>query len=103
LRPIFFRTVAALYFSIAQGLIPPPHPVFFSQARTAAAPWSSLAQGQRLSAQVDLLFSRHSSEDLLYALFFVLHARALEIKLVRHTLNPTWEKGVNGAPRTVTR
>jgi len=62
-------------------------------ARTATAPWSSLAQGQRLSAQVDLLFSRHSSEDLLYAIFFVLHARTMEIKLVRHTINPTWEKG----------
>lgn len=42
-------------------------------AQAAVAPWAAVARGQRLSAQADLLLSRHSSEDLLYALFFILH------------------------------
>jgi len=46
-----------------------------------------------LSEQADLLLSRHSSEDLLYAIFFVLHQYVLQLDLVRHTVNPTWEKG----------
>ena len=70
-------------------------------ARTTAAPWSTMAQGKRLSEQVDLLFSRHSSEDLLYALFFVLHARTIEIDLVRYTINPTWEKGASPTGKCV--
>ena len=52
-----------------------------------------MARGKRLSDQAELLLSRHSSEDLLYALFFVLHAYVIEMPLVRHTVNPTWEKG----------
>ena len=63
------------------------------EAQASLAPWADVAQGRRLSEQADLLLSRHSSEDLLYALFFVLHARVLEIDLVKHTVNPTWEKG----------
>lgn len=61
--------------------------------QTSLTPWGTTAQGQRLSEQVDLLFSRNSSEDLLYAVFFILHAYKLDIPLVRHTVNPTWEKG----------
>jgi hypothetical protein len=37
-------------------------------------PWSEAARGKRLLAQAALLLSRDSSEDLLYALFFVLGA-----------------------------
>ena len=53
------------------------------------APWGKAAQGRRLSEQAALLFSRNSSEDMLYALFFVLHAYVLELAVVRHTINPT--------------
>jgi len=63
-------------------------------ARAALAPWADLAQGKRLLQQADGLLRRHSSEDLLYALFFVIHARVLELDVVRHTVNPTWEKGL---------
>ena len=47
----------------------------------------------RLHEQAQLLMSRHSSEDVLYALFFILHAYVLELDIVRYTINPTWEKG----------
>ena len=42
------------------------------EAAVALTPWGGAAQGKRLSEQAAMLFSRHSSEDLLYALFFVL-------------------------------
>ena len=62
--------------------------------RTQLIPWSDLARGKRLSDQADLLMSRYSSEDLLYALFFILHGESIiELDLVKHTVNPTWEKG----------
>mmetsp|Transcript_35680 Transcript_35680/g.63497 ORF Transcript_35680/g.63497 Transcript_35680/m.63497 type:complete len:637 (-) Transcript_35680:168-2078(-) len=61
--------------------------------QASLAPWGAVAQGRRLSEQADLLLSRQSSEDLLYTLFFVLHAYKLDIPLVRYTVNPTWEKG----------
>jgi len=63
-------------------------------AQAAAAPWADAARGKRLLEQAQQLLSRHSSEDLLYAIFFVLHAYVIEMPLVRHTVNPTWEKGV---------
>jgi len=62
-------------------------------AQASVAPWASVARGQRLADQAALLLSRHSSEDLLYAIFFVLHGFVTELDLVRHTVNPTWEKG----------
>ena len=52
-----------------------------------------VARGKRLHEQATLLLSRHSSEDLLYALFFILHEYVCDLDLVRHTVNPTWEKG----------
>mmetsp|Transcript_16677 Transcript_16677/g.53278 ORF Transcript_16677/g.53278 Transcript_16677/m.53278 type:complete len:531 (-) Transcript_16677:131-1723(-) len=59
----------------------------------AVVAWSDAARGKRLHEQATQLLSRHSSEDLLYAIFFVLHAYVIEMPLVRHTVNPTWEKG----------
>ena len=60
----------------------------------AVVAWSDAARGKRLHEQAQLLLSRYSSEDLLYAIFFVLHAYVIEMPLVvRHTINPTWEKG----------
>eukprot|EP00966_Prymnesium_polylepis_P218634 5060304-Prymnesium_polylepis.1 len=56
-------------------------------------PWAGAAQGSRLAEQAELLFSRHSSEDLLYAVFFIVHALVQELDIVRHTVSPTWEKG----------
>lgn len=56
-------------------------------------PWADVARGQRLSEQAEQLLSRHSSEDLLYALFFVLHAFVIEMPIVKYTVNPTYEKG----------
>ena len=56
-------------------------------------PWAGAAQGSRLAEQAALLFSRHSSEDLLYAVFFIVHALVQELDIVRHTVSPTWEKG----------
>lgn len=55
--------------------------------------WSDAARGKRLHEQAQQLLSRHSSEDMLYAIFFILHAYVIEMPLVRHTVNPTWEKG----------
>ena len=57
------------------------------------APWDKVARGKRLCDQADLLLSRHSSEDLLYAIFFLVHEYACELDIVRYTVNPTWEKG----------
>ena len=62
-------------------------------AQASVAPWLDAARGKRLSEQADLLLSRDSSEDMLYAIFFVLHAYVLEMSIVRHTVNPTYEKG----------
>merc|ERR1719507_2276776 len=59
----------------------------------ALTPWSDIAHGKRLTEQASTLFGRNSSEDMLYALFFVIHAFVLELDLVRYTVNPTWEKG----------
>ena len=62
--------------------------------QTKAAPWATVAQGQRLCDQAAMLLSRNSSEDLLYALFFMIHGLGIaELDLVKHTVNPTWEKG----------
>ena len=61
--------------------------------RESAVPWGDVASGGRLSAQADLLLKRNSTEDLLYALFFILHRYVINLDLVKHTLNPTWEKG----------
>jgi len=61
--------------------------------QTMLTPWSGVAEGRRLSEQFDMLASRHSSEDLLYALFFVLHEYVIDLRLVQHTVNPTWKKG----------
>ena len=55
--------------------------------------WTDVARGQRLAQQAADLVSRHSSEDVLYAIFFILHAYVIEMPIVRHTVNPTWEKG----------
>ena len=64
------------------------------EALTSVAPWAGLARGKRISEQADLLLSRHSSEDLLYAVFFAIHGcELLDLAIVRHTVNPTWEKG----------
>tara|TARA_B100000524_G_scaffold314016_2_gene191574 strand:- start:111 stop:671 length:561 start_codon:yes stop_codon:yes gene_type:complete len=63
------------------------------QLSTRFAPWAGAARGMRLHEQAQLLMSRHSSEDVLYALFFILHAYVLELDIVRYTINPTWEKG----------
>ena len=64
------------------------------KALTTVAPWSLMAQGQRLCEQAAMLLSRHSSEDLLYAVFFMIHGLGIcELDLVKHTVNPTWEKG----------
>ena len=59
----------------------------------AVVGWSDVARGKRLHEQAQQLLSRHSSEDMLYAIFFILHAFVIEMPLVRHTVNPTWEKG----------
>ena len=59
----------------------------------AATPWSDTARGERLSRQCADLFARNSSEDALYALFFVLHAFVIDMPIVRYTVNPTFEKG----------
>ena len=49
--------------------------------------------------QADVLLSRHSSEDVLYALFFVLHGLGpIELDLVRYSVNPSWEKSWLGVP-----
>ena len=41
-----------------------------------------------------MLLERNSSEDLLYALFFMIHGLGIaELDLVKCTVNPTWEKG----------
>ena len=61
--------------------------------QASAAPWAGVARGKRLAEQADLLLSRHSSEDLLYSIFFILHEYVLELDLVKYTVNPTWEKG----------
>ena len=64
------------------------------EALTSVAPWAGLARGKRISEQAALLLSRHSSEDLLYAVFFAIHGcELLDLAIVRHTVNPTWEKG----------
>ncbi len=61
---------------------------------TTVAPWATVGQGQRLCDQAAMLLSRNSSEDLLYALFFMIHGLGIaELDLVKHTVNPTWEKG----------
>ena len=57
------------------------------------APWTDIARGKRLAIQAADLMSRNSSEDMLYAIFFILHAYVIEMPIVRHTVNPTWEKG----------
>lgn len=47
-------------------------------------PWSRAARGKRLLAQAELLLRRNSSEDLLFALFFVLGAYVVkDLELVR--------------------
>ena len=56
-------------------------------------PWADVARGKRLVEQCTDLFSRNSSEDMLYAIFFVLHAFVIEMPIVKYTVNPTWEKG----------
>lgn len=61
--------------------------------RRKLIPWGRYARAARLAEQARGLLSRASSEDYLYALFFVLHAYVLELDLVRHSINPTWEKG----------
>ena len=70
-----------------------------ASALAAAAPWTESGQGKRLLRQAATLFQRNSSEDFMYALFFVLHARVLELDVVRYTVNPTWEKGMLGNAR----
>ena len=70
-----------------------------ASALAAAAPWTESGQGKRLLRQAATLFQRNSSEDFMYALFFVLHARVLELDVVRYTVNPTWEKGALGNAR----
>lgn len=67
--------------------------VFAQDLQVQLLPWAGVAIGKRLSDQADLLLSRNSSEDLLYAIFFVLHQYVLELELVKYTVNPTWEKG----------
>jgi len=62
-------------------------------AAAALMPWGKVAQGKRLCEQAAMLFGRNSSEDALYALFFILHALVLELDIVKYTVNPTWEKG----------
>ena len=68
--------------------------VALQPARTALVPWGRVAQGQRLFEQAAMLLERNSSEDLLYALFFMIHGLGIaELDLVKYTVNPTWEKG----------
>jgi len=61
-------------------------------------PWSKEALGKRLLAQARTLLARHSSEDTLYALFFVLHACVMPLELVQYSVNPSWEKSLWGVP-----
>mmetsp|Transcript_21246 Transcript_21246/g.54752 ORF Transcript_21246/g.54752 Transcript_21246/m.54752 type:complete len:558 (-) Transcript_21246:1748-3421(-) len=65
-----------------------------STFRRSLIPWGRHARAARLVEQVHGLLARASSEDYLYATFFVIHAYVLEMDLVRHSINPTWEKGV---------
>jgi len=65
-----------------------------SQLRTGLVPWGRKATGKRLSEQVLKLIGRNSSEDLMYAVFFVLHAYVMDIEVVSSDINPSWEKGV---------
>jgi len=47
-------------------------------------PWTRAARGMRLLSQASMLLDRDSSEDLLYALFFVLGAYVVkDLELVR--------------------
>lgn len=71
----------------------PRTPGALQSAQVSATPWLGAARGKRLSEQATLLLERNSSEDLIYAIFFVLHAYVIEMPLVRHTVNPTYEKG----------
>ncbi len=59
----------------------------------AVAPWSGLARAERLHAQATSLVGRASTEDMLYALFFLVHAYVAPMPLVAYTVSPTWEKG----------
>ena len=70
-----------------------------SEVAAVAAPWSGAGTGKRLLGTAGTLFGRASSEDFMYALFFVVHALVLELDVVRYTVNPTWEKGVLGNAR----
>uniref|UniRef100_A0A7S4B694 VDE lipocalin domain-containing protein n=1 Tax=Chrysotila carterae TaxID=13221 RepID=A0A7S4B694_CHRCT len=58
------------------------------------APWGGVARGARLHAQAVSLLQRASSEDLVYACFFIIHAYVMPLPLVKHTISPTWEKGL---------
>ena len=82
-------TKVGAYTQNAQGV-----DAALQQVQTTVAPWAAVARGERLCEQASMLLSRHSSEDLLYSLFFMVHGLGIaELDLVKHTVNPTWEKG----------
>ena len=62
------------------------------EAAAVAAPWSGAGAGKRLLEQADTLFRRHSSEDFMYALFFVLHAVRAEREERESRERITWRK-----------
>ena len=62
--------------SVARGQLPRAFactPRASQALQAELVPWGDVARGRRLSDQASMLLGRHSSEDLLYAIFFVLH------------------------------
>ena len=55
-------------------------------AKRAVVPWGEVARGSRIYDTASSLLRRWSSEDAFYAIFFILHAFVLPIKLVEHSV-----------------